>query len=313
MGLLNRAANSQIEEESVWSQFFNKVESIGSSVDFAAILFRYLTESFNIDKASLFLINDDHSSYDCLLSKGYDITTTNRLRLDNHVMDSKEFSLLLQNKSPLCTTEVPLFLKNYMSSREFGLLEDIYWLPFVVNDHLYSVIMITQWASFVPDDWEDSFQIISSRYSSKIFNSRKVLLENPVHSQRKPLKDDIAMILAAYEGRDIAIIKINLQPLMNLLSQTDDGLSHIHIKKEILSVFRTMAGSQQKILELDNNQILLFLDKLRISDKELFLHQLAASLPLIFQDLKSTPKLDFVEYKNPSNAEGRSELLREIL
>ncbi|WP_210411557.1 hypothetical protein [Oceanispirochaeta crateris] len=228
-------------------------------------------------------------------------------------MDSKEFSLLLQNKSPLCTTEVPLFLKNYMSSREFGLLEDIYWLPFVVNDHLYSVIMITQWASFVPDDWEDSFQIISSRYSSKIFNSRKVLLENPVHSQRKPLKDDIAMILAAYEGRDIAIIKINLQPLMNLLSQTDDGLSHIHIKKEILSVFRTMAGSQQKILELDNNQILLFLDKLRISDKELFLHQLAASLPLIFQDLKSTPKLDFVEYKNPSNAEGRSELLREIL
>jgi hypothetical protein len=224
MGLLNRAKDSQTEiENNIWNQFFNKVDSLDTGIDFAAVLFRYLTEYLEIEKAGLFLSSDNFSSYNCLQSKGYDKTTTNRLRLDNKVFDSDVFSILKMHNKPLCSTEVPSFLKDYMSTREFGLLEEIYWLPFFAEENLFSVIMITQWNNFAAENWNESFKIISSRYSKKIYNSRKALVVNTEDSARKPQKEVIESALRRYNGKDITIIKVNLMSLVNLLSGMKDG------------------------------------------------------------------------------------------
>ena len=74
-----------------------------------------------------------------------------------------------------------------------------------------------------------------------------------------------------------------------------------------------MAGPEQELVDLENNKILMILDKNRIPDKSLFIHQLSASLPLLFQDLKNPPVLDTRDFDLPNSEEALDELIRALM
>jgi len=312
MGLLDKAKGSQVKINPDLNVLFSQLDSFESGIDFSIHLFRKLTEYLDIEKAALFLISENPNSFDCLLSKGYDKTTSNRLRLNENSHDSVEFLFFGNEKKSYHSVEPPPFLKDVMSSREYGLLDEIFWIPFIVSDGLFALIMISQWNSVFPDFWNDLFDSISSRYSLKIFNSRKSLLKQSPNTAARSYKTDLPDFIDKYRGRNTLILKIDLNPLIQLLS-TSDGMSHINIKKEIQNVFRTMAGSYQEIFELSNNQLLLMLDRDRTADKDLFIHQISASLPLLFQDLKNPPQIDYLSYENPGDDESRDALISEFI
>jgi len=312
MGLLDKATGSQTAFDLELEEFFNKLDAFESGIDFSILLFRNFTDYFDVRKAALFLLSENMSSFDCLLTKGYDKTTSNRLRLDENSNDSDEFIYFRMNKKPYCSRQIPLFLKDFMSTREYGLLDELYWLPFFAENNLIALIMISQWDNIVPATWPVIFEKICKRYSSTIFNGRKSLLKSSETSIPRVNKSDLAEFLDKHRGRNFIIIKINLNPLIALLSESD-GLNHVNVKRDILSVFRTMTGSEHEIFELHNNQLLLFLDKDRTPDKDLFMHQISASLPLLFQDLKSTPVIEYDFFENPFDEESRDAIIRDFI
>jgi hypothetical protein len=168
MGLLDKARDSKVPT-GTGDDFFNKLDDLEKGVDYPVALFQQLINHFSIEKAALFFRSDSDESYTCLSSKGYDKTTTNRLRMDRHTADTSEFSSMLLNKNSLQSLEAVSFLKDYMSSREFGLIEEIQWLPFFHEEKIISVIMISQWKNFVPDNWHIIFNRISSLFFSEYF------------------------------------------------------------------------------------------------------------------------------------------------
>jgi len=312
MGLLDKARDSQNNISSGLNTLYKTLNSIQPGVDFSAQLFRYLIDFLEIEKAALFFISEKPRSFECLLTKGYDKTTSNRLRLDENCSESGEFSFFNSERKAFHSAEAPLFLKDYMSSREFGLLEDIYWLPFFVDDEMIALIMISHWNGIIPDSWESIFQAVSMRYSKTIFDSRKSLVKSPVAVSGRVSRQDLEDLFKGLAGRNVVIVKIDLNPLILLLSRKD-GLSNVNIKREILSVIRTMAGAQQEIRELLNNQLILILDKDRTPDRDLFLHQISASLPLLFQNLETAPDIQYSFYENPVDDASRDALLSELL
>ncbi|MBF9015596.1 MULTISPECIES: hypothetical protein [unclassified Oceanispirochaeta] len=313
MGLLDRARDSQVPVNGTGDDFLQKLHNLEKGVDYPVVLFQQLINHLSIEKAAVFLKSDSDDSFNCLSSKGYDKTTTNRLRMDRHTIETTEFTSMLEQKNSLVTSQATHFLKEYMSSREFGLIEEIHWLPFFHENRIICIIMISQWHNFVPDDWQNLFNNISSRFSQNVFNSRKALVVQGNTNVRRPGKVELLDKLKALAGKDVYIIEVDLSPLIKMLMNIKEGLSMLHLKKEILSVFRTMAGPQQELIDLGNNKVLLILDKQRVPDKSLFIHQLSASLPLLFQDLETSPVLSTRDFDFPATEEEQDELIRALM
>lgn len=312
MGLLDKANDSRVPID-IREDFFKELNNLEKAVDYPVALFQKLINYFSIEKAALFFKSDSDESYNCLSSKGYDKTTTNRLRMDRHTSESSEFTSMLASKNCLHSQQAASFLKDFMSSREFGLIEEMQWLPFFFEEKIISIIMISQWKNFLPDDWEITFNNISNRFSENIFNSRKALVNKTDTNVRRLGKIELIEKLKSLTIGDVYLIEVDLSPLIKMLMNLKEGLSIINLKKEIISIFRTMAGPEQELIDLENNKILLILDKNRIPDKSLFIHQISASLPLLFQDLQNPPILSTKDYNLPETEEGMNELIRVLI
>lgn len=305
MGLLDRASSSQSPDNK--PDFLSSLMNLERGVDFPVVLFQKIVHRYRVEKGALFFSSS--RGFTCLSSRGYDKTTTNRLRLDASASESAEFAEMLSTRGSLKSSGGPTTLKEYMSSREFGLLENIFWLPFFREDSIFCIILISQWGGIEPGNWSVDFNGISANMSEPLFNSRKSLAVEK--SEKRPGKNDLVEKLENLE--DAFLIEINLAPLIKSIIDIREGLSILNLKNEIHRVFKTLAGPSQDVIELDHERLLLVLDKHRTPDPGLFLHQLSASLPLLFQDLDEPPVLETKKYTPPGSAEELEDLIGIIL
>lgn len=313
MGLLDRARDSQVQEYSAWEDLIQNLQKLTPGVDYPVVLFQQLTNYLSIQKGALFFRSDRGGLYECLSSRGYDKTTTSRLRMDSNTSDSDDFKeMLAETKCKLSNQGSP-HLKEYMSSREFGLIDTIYWLPFFIENNIICVIMISEWKNLVPENWEDLFNRISREFSFNVYSSRKSLMKQDKTSARRLTRDELLKKINSLNMEHVFLIEVDLSPLIKLLMDLKEGLSILNLKKEILSVFRTMAGPEQELIDIEDNKILLILDRQRVPDKSLFIHQLSASLPLLFQDLKTAPVLNTRDFEFPESEDEQEQLIRTLI
>ena len=315
MGLLDRAKSTLPEPEEGWIQFIKTLDSLNKGVDFSIALYRSVISYFDIEKSALFFRSDNNSNdFKCLSSQGYDKTTGNRLRLDERAVDSDVFNLLNSDRRCGLNQASSLsFFSDYFSSREFGLLEDLYWISFQYDGEVICLIMISQWKSFPPSNWKESFYDISRRYSYQVYESRKPLSGHESVSIEKIDDQSIKQFIMNRQMPDVHIFAIDLSVLIEQLVNVNVGMSRVNLKKEIISVFKTMSGPNQGLLDLDNQMVLFMLDKARVRDISLFIHQLSASLPLLFQDLTQAPDLNVIELSLPENEDDWAVLTGKLL
>lgn len=313
MGLLEKARDSRIHENDIWDDLFQKLQKLEAGVDFPVVLFQQIINFLSIQKAALFFRSENEDHFECMSSKGYDKTTTRRLRMDRNITESTEFQSMLSDKRSTLSQKASPYLKDYMSSREFGLIEEIHWLPFFYNDKIICIIMMSQWNSLVPENWQEVFDRISTLFSLNLYTSRKLLINQNENGARRPGREELLKRITALNTEDFFLIEIDLTDLLKMLMDLKDGLSFINLKKDIISVFRTMAGPEQELIDMENNKILLILDKKRVPDKNLFIHQLSASLPLLFQDLQTPPLLNTRDFEIPESEDEQEKMIRTMM
>ena len=325
MGLLDKAVQTQsIKEKSeeilldlpnrkTHENFLQELLSLKQSIDFAPQVFNYIIKQFEILKAAFLYINENREYYN-LCSLGYDITTNNRLRLDKEVLQSSELSQLISSGKPFSFSPEKIALSKYFSKREYGLIEDFFCIPFAIDNETIGLLLITEFKSYEPDDWEEIFYDISKSLSYPLYKSRMILINTEAENSSSPGKD-LSSFLSDYfdknEKNDYYLIKLELSGLLNALSIEQD-LTIANIKSEIVSVFKTMSGRDTEIQELPHNSILLIQKKDKIPDIELFIHQLTSSLPLIYSNLKSVPELNTtIQLYTPDSS--LKDILKEFL
>lgn len=328
MGLLDKARNTQslspypesvkipdINQNKEDSKIFERIRNLNNSIDYASNFFRLFCESLRIQKAVLFYKSEEQNSFLNLCSSGYDVTTNNRLRLDEaffqdsliHDSISKKLPFFIEDPSPL--------LKDYFSTREYGMIEEMYFLPVFHKEELITIILISEWKELVPDRWISLFKRVAETVCTPLLNSRKVLLNTDVKYDETVTIDQksaITEVVEAQKDSGLYFICLNLSHLMEVLITDGSGFTAVNIKKEILSVFKTMSGGEVDLFELPNNRILLIQKKDRIINIDLYLYQLSASLPLLYTNLIDSPDLEphVISYPDTNTLE---EILKEIL
>ena len=307
MGLLDKASTTQGSNNTPGEKGCDGNNSLGeydslilrikeqkTSLDYGTQIYRIISQYLSIKKGILFYKADDHENYTCLCSNGYDITTNNRLRIDSGFFDEREIRNNLSLRKPFKLGASLPYLKNFFSTREFGMIEEMYLIPVFENTVLISIIIITEWNDYEPENWVDLFQIISNEIAKPLRKSRMALVDKESeYEQSAKIDHEILLKERLSSVKDkLILIKLNLSSLLKNLLEDGNGLSALNIKKEVISVFRTMSGSDVEIIELQGNNILMIQKKERIPDKDLYLYQLSASLPLLYTDLKDSPDLE---------------------
>ncbi len=326
MGLLDKAVKTQgiteISEESLSKPgvsavhedaFLAKLLSYNKSVDFGSQIFNHLIKEFEVVKAVLLYRNEKKAYYN-LCSSGYDITTNNRMRLDEEILGNTDFYEILRQGHPFLFNPDKISLEKYFSKREYGLIEEFFCVPFIADDELIALLIITEWKSFPPENWENIFESISKAVSLPLFKSRNALIKNSEQNSITPSQDIAEILVSIFSQNpqnDFYLIKMNLSELLKLLS-VEKGLTISNMKSEIVSVFKTMSGRDSEILELPENSILLVQKKDKIPDIELFTHQLSSSLPMLYSNLKMSPDLKTQIMKYASNSDLK-ELLEDLI
>ena len=322
MGLLDKANSTHLKQNSpdvnsvneptesdILPILIDEIKQLPLTVDFGTQFFRLLCKNYSIAKAVLFFKSNEENIFNSLCSSGYDITTSNRLRLDKSFFTDKNIIENLSRGLPFLLPKPDCLLKGFFSLREYGLLEEIYFVPVYQDKDLLSLILISEWNEFPPSAWTEQFQSISETVSLPLRKSRMALVNSEIKydidEDIPDLEDSLRTIMRSADSNDLYLIELNLSILFRELLNENSGLTAVNIKKEILSVFKTMSGGDVDIIELQNSRILLIQNQNRISDIDLYLYQLAASLPLLYTSLESAPDLqpEVREYKANSDIE----------
>ncbi|OQY33806.1 MAG: hypothetical protein B6241_07080 [Spirochaetaceae bacterium 4572_59] len=187
MGLLDRVRYSQSlslsPETSLnadYSNIFGRMQNLTNSIDYASNFFKILCESLQIQKAVLFYKSQEQDSYLNLCSSGYDVTTNNRLRLEKSFFQESSIRDSLSAKLPFFIEDPSPLLMNYFSTREYGMIEEMYFIPIFHKEELIALILISEWTELVPDRWMPLFKRIAETVSWPLLNSRKVLVNSDI-------------------------------------------------------------------------------------------------------------------------------------
>ncbi len=316
MGLLTKAISVETGAEfqdELWTQFLSNARELPPTLDYPALLFKKIVDFFRMEKAALFFKLPGKNAYRLLASRGYDKTSANRMRLDEKATQSEFFKTLKKHKEALKLKEPPSWLKEFCSSREFGLFEELYWLPFVAEEKIIALILVSQWKDLEPPQWFKRFQAIQEEFSPSVWNSRKALRNSEGMPKEKFSREYLQNYCKQIQGTEAYIITLDLAPVIKQLNTMQGELQSPNHKSEIRDLFQTMAGPRQKILEAGKNRLLLILDRSIIPDSPLFIHQLSSSLPLLYQELKSSPALNEREFHLPRNDKEWDELIEALM
>ena len=270
MGLLDKARNTQtlssapkIENIPVegrnqeYPDLIRRIKSLSNSIDYASNFFKLLCETILINKGVFFYQSDEQDSFINLCSCGYDVTTNSRLRLDESFFQESIIRNKLSEKLPFLINDPSPVLKNYFSTREYGMIEEMYFLPLYHGDKLIALLLVTEWKELVPDHWMELFRTVSDTVSGPLLNSRKVLVEaSEKYDETETINHEVAVteLINELKERDLYLITLNLIHLMDKLITDDSGVTAVNIKKEILSVFDEIPHSIFVIKLVGNNR-----------------------------------------------------------
>ena len=261
MGLLDRARDAQTRDypvpaaaeaspaESDFNRVINELTALEPGLDYGAVLFRQTVENLAIDKGALFLQSGDGHDYYCLCNRGYDKTTSSRLRLEKDFFSNPSVQKGFEKSQPFTVKAPCPFLKDYFSNREYGLIEEIHIIPFNHNNSLFSLMLVTEWSELIPLGWEDLMRSLSLKTSEILFNSRLALISpsDSEYAGTAEIRRIISEILEEKPEQEMLFIRLSLDNLLNELTGSAGGLSAVNIKQEILSVFKTMSGGSAGI------------------------------------------------------------------
>ncbi len=244
-----------------------------------ASIFNFLKNNFDLIKGALFFLDSGENIFLPWAISGYDNTTFNRLRFTAEDIDSL----------PGKTSANPFFLpksqkkllKKYFSSREYGLLDDLLFIPFTdKTGKIISFFLITELNSIFTT-YEDliyytdlfrktagtavgSFYLKrrSGKDSSVFLKSDSILKELEIYSSNNTLNKSFFVLFIDTESINKKIISLS------------PDLNSTGFNREIMGVFSALSSSSGKIYSINSNYLFIIINSPALYDKDLLLHQI---------------------------------------
>jgi hypothetical protein len=253
---------------------------------FPSRVFAILQEALSIVKGALLLYDPLRMVYAPWASAGYDTTTRRRLRIPLGAADSLNAAA---GAEPLAVSgaEGLAPYQKYFSSREMGLISRIILAPFVAEDTLPAILLISEISPPLPS--EESLlaclAIICRETAPTVYKAREERRKEgltPAAQSGEPrgIAEELPLILGSpvFSGRKALLVSLTLKEYLDAMASADQYADPFRLEEELRILVGCFASDLGRVIQTGPGAFLLVLQDLERRDLDLLLHQLLSFL-----------------------------------
>ena len=289
---VSQAVSAPVDDDpalDVRSRLIASIKALPQGIELPAALFSQIVESLSLLKASFLLYDPLRLVYAPWASIGYDETTLHRLRISLGACSSFNS---ISNGTPAVVSGADDLLpyQKYFSSREFSQISTILLVPFIHEEKLIGVVMISesQGALAGTQDLIDILSAVASESAPMIHSAREEKLRSLPSSQaegdRGERELDSFLESAHRDNRKVLILSLSLSGLSQAIMGRAAHIDSFRLREDMRTILNGFLADLGKAIALPAGKdtwVLAVLDG-RKTDVPVLLHQLAAHLERIF-------------------------------
>jgi hypothetical protein len=265
------------------------VASLKSGVELPSRLFTALSSLLGIRKGAFLLYDAVRLVYAPWAQRGFDQTTRHRLRVP---LGANEAWNALANGRPLLLGGAPTLaaFQPFFSAREFASVARLILVPFIAEDKLIAVLLITEMESplATDDDLTECLARAAEAGAPRVQDARaaRVAGQEPggPHLDAAAPRDDLARLLSSLPGSHAAIllVSLSLEDLSREVLSAHEDLDPFRLHEDLQFFLGSFLADAGRALSVRPGRFTLALPDFDASAMDLFGHQLSLFLRGLF-------------------------------
>lgn len=284
------AGETHLQADKTAQRIIAEIGSLGDGVELPSRLFTALKKNLSILKGALLLYDPARLEYAPWASVGYDQTTLHRLRISLGANDT--FNALANGKPIIVTAEEEKKkFQAFFSSREFSLATRILLSPFIAEETLSGVLLVTDTKPVFKSD-DQMFQCleqVSAAASPLVHRARGKLARPTGVRAARPAADTAASQITrlvtspSARGRKLLFASVAVTGFRDNILSSHEDLEPFRLTEDMRYFLDCFLADQGSAVTLASDVFLVCLQDFPQSSLDLFAHQLGLYLGSLFE------------------------------
>ena len=278
---LSRHPSAESSSESQLARdLVEESKALSDGVELPSLIFATLRKRLSLVKSALLLYDPVRLEYAPWASHGFDQTTLHRMRIP---LGANETFNALANGDPLdlSNPEQRAAFQRFFSSREFALLERLILCPYIFEDTLVGVLLITEahhpfasTAAFLSCLKDIAADVASLLQMSRGFLT-KLSQARATHPPATP-EEQVRRLLESgrTRGKKMLLLSLNLGAYIREVASGYPDLDLFRLREDVRSLLDAFLADLGVAIMLPAGSLLVCLQSAGRDDIPLFLHQL---------------------------------------
>lgn len=264
------------------------IQALPDDVELPALLFSALASLLAIDKGALLLFDPLRLVYAPWASHGYDQTTLHRMRIP---LGANQSFNALANGSPIAISDaqtVSLY-KQYFSAREFSTTTRLLLTPFIADEKLIGVLLVTALKPPFKDEGTllQCLKSVAEYGSPRVQKSREKKLKKagaPVMPAGVSSEEEAARYISSFgsAGTKILFLSLSLLEYSRKIVSAHAHLDPFRLHEDLYYFLGAFVADLGTAIQVRQGLFIVALQGFDAADLDLFLHQLSSFLHALF-------------------------------
>ncbi|MGA2479574.1 MAG: hypothetical protein ABSG63_12560 [Spirochaetia bacterium] len=274
--------------EELTGEILSALAALPQGVEMPAELFSLLVSRLSITKGALLLFDPVRSVYAPWASVGYDQTTLHRMRI---TLGANASFNALANGTPLSVTDTPTLAlyQPYFSSREFSSVARLLLTPFIAENKLIGVLLVTE-ASPQLEGEPELLSCLSSIAAAGALQVQKARQEKLQRAGAQGLRpgvspeEEATRYLSAFTAASARILffSLSLEEYAKKIVSTHAHLDPFRLSEDLQYFLGAFVSDLGTAIPVRQGVFIVGLQGFEAADLDLFLHQLSMHLHGLF-------------------------------
>ena len=275
--------------DDVLEEVLTAIAALRSGVELPSRLFTALTALLGVRKGALLLYDPVRLVYAPWAVLGYDQTTLHRMRIPLGANDAWN---ALANGSPLALSGTPAIVpfQQYFSARELAGVSRLFLVPFIADEKLIAVLLLTAIDS--PLTSQEELMACLARAAEagapRVHEARAAQLAAAGSTGARPepltLKDEPSRFVASINAsrKTVLLLSVSLEEISKGVLKAHEHLDPFRLHEDLSYFLGSFLTDVGKVLAVRQGRFIFALPDFEASGLDLFMHQLSLFLNGLF-------------------------------
>ncbi len=274
-GILKKKSDQILVE-----QLVNNLAAYHRDLSFPLPVFRAIVDSIDLDAAAFLFADAPGGYYIPVASVGFDVTSRRRMHIPLQLLDQNH--RLLDGCYMHVGRDGLTFLEQFFSIREYGMLEEIVFVPFNHEGTPFAVLLIAYHIEHTRsiEREADLAQQIAQSLSKDLYEARVRKMHNlPVHEEDEA-DTGIADLVSRADRDQMRLLTaiFSLAGLIESIVPDHEFADTYLFRTDLLRIFKSFISSNGCLVSLGDDTFVLCILTRSVSDEHFILYHIGLSL-----------------------------------